>query len=112
MATYIREEVIPSYVDNATVKKVIRVEDNRHMRYEITPNDGYVLHDKGYDTIVYDEETLEPTGEVILGYRRTTASCPASYDFDVNENEYYCVPEADVPADQIFGVTNPPAEVM
>ena len=101
------ELVTPTPIENATVQKYIN-NQGVHRSYRITPNEGYVLHDKGYDTIVYDEETMEPTGEVILGYRTSTASCPANYDFEENPNEYYCVLATDVPADRIFGDVNLP----
>ena len=104
------EEVIPTPIENATVKKAFL--NGVHKTYTIAPNEGYVLHDKGFDTPILDEETLEETGEVILGYRTSTASCRYDYDFNVNPNEYYAVPINDVPADQIFGDVTPPVEVM
>ena len=104
------EDLTPSMIENATMQKVT-TENGVLIGYTITPNDGYVLHDKGMDEPVYDEETGDPTGEVRLGYRRTTASCGANYDFVVNPREFYAVPENSVPADQIFGITTKP-EVM
>lgn len=99
--TITREPLNPTLIENTTMEKVFI--DGVHKVYEITPNENYVLHDKDFDSPVYDEETGEETGEVILGYRTYTASCSASYDFATNPREFYAVPENDVPADQIFG---------
>lgn len=98
------EDMNPSLIENTTMKKVFR--DGVHSTYRITPVDGYVLHDNAYDTPLVDPETLEETGEVILGYRTTMASCAASYDFEANPREFYAVPADSVPADRIFGVGN------
>lgn len=101
------EDVIPSLIENTTMQKVIV--NGVHRVYYITPVEGYVMHDKAYDTGVVDPETAAETGEFILGYRTTTASCSANYDFVANPREFYTVPENSVPADQIFGsITNNP----
>lgn len=100
------EIVNPSPIENATVLKVFS-DNNVHRNYRITPNSGYVLHDKGYDVPIFDEEGNE-TGEFIPGYRRSTASVGASYDFAVNEREFFTVLASTVPEDQIFAVGNTP----
>lgn len=110
MVTFTREDVIPTLIENTTMQKVFR--DGEHLVFEITPNSGYVLHDKRYDSPAYDEITFEETGEIILGYRTSTASCPANYDFVANPDEFYAVPANEVPADQIFGETEPETEEM
>lgn len=99
------EPVTPSLIENTTMEKGINGE-GEHKTYLITPVDGYVLHDKGYDTPVLDPITYEETGEIKLGYRTSTASCAASYDFTANPREFYAVPADSVPADQIFGGGN------
>lgn len=104
------EDVIPTLIINTSMQ--IFSSDGVQRRYTITPNDGYVLHDKGYDEEVLDPETMEPTGEVILGYRTSTASCNMNYDFTVNPNEYYAVLRSEVPESQIFGDTTPDHEIM
>ena len=108
MAT-IYENLNPPIIENTIMQKIIS--NNVHIGYTITPIDGYVLHDKGMDDVVYDEETGEPTGEVMLSYRRSTASCAVNYDFVTNPREFYAVPENSVPADRIFSITTKP-EVM
>lgn len=100
MWTY--EDLIPTLIPNTTMQKGINGE-GVHKTYRITPVEGYVLHDKNYDVPVLDPVTNEETGEVVLGYRTSTASCGASYDFVANPREFYTLPQSDVPADQIFG---------
>lgn len=76
-------------IANTTIKARLN-EDDSIRSYWITPNDGYVLHDKNYDTQVIDEQGNE-TGEVELGFREDTATVGAKYDFEKNENEFYAV---------------------
>ena len=106
----VKVDLIPAIIENTAMQEMY---SNGVLRgYSITPIEGYVLHDKGMDVPVIDEETGVETGEVLLGYRRTTASCAANYDFVTNPREFYAVLESSVPADQIFGgVTNKP-EIM
>lgn len=78
-------------------------------KYRITPNEGYVLHDKSYDTYLEYDEIGNGVGEPILGYRTSTASCTVA-QFNNNEREFYAVPASSVSADQIFGNTD--TEVM
>lgn len=107
----VRYEIVnPTPIANATVERVFR--DEVHKQYRITPNEGYVLHDKAYDEEVIDPDTIEPTGEIKLGYRTTSATCAASYNFIANPKEYYAVPIDSVPADQIYGVGGNDHEVM
>ena len=105
---------------NVSIPNTDIVANNAGTHYYITPNSGYVLHDKNYDYPIYDEETLEETGTV-LGYRRTTASVGiANYDFTTFETldesgstvtaygvrEFFTKLETDVPENQIFGKVN------
>lgn len=105
------EIVNPTLIPNTTMQKYID-NDGVFRAYYITPNEGYVLHDKSYDEEVIDEVTLQPTGEIKLGYRTSTASCGANYDFVANPREFYTVPITDVPADQIYGGGDNDHEVM
>lgn len=94
------EEVNPPIIENTIMQ--MRLRDGVDFQYMITPSKGYVLHDKNYDDTMMDEMT----GEIItvaLGYRTSTATCGANYDFVANPREFYAVPENEVPADQIFG---------
>lgn len=95
----VREPVAPSPVENATVVKAIV--DGAHRAYEITPNEGYALHDKACDFGRLDPETAEET--IKLGYTVSDISCAARYDFAANPREFYAVLVDNVPADQLFG---------
>ena len=91
MSVYTSEIVVPSLIENTIMQKNFK--DGVPTTYYITPVEGYVLHDKVYDSPAVDEVTYEETGEIILGYRRTTASCSVNYDFIENPREFYAVAE-------------------
>lgn len=57
--------------------------------YTITPNEGYVLHDKAYDEPEVDESSFMPTGKILPGYRDTQASIHINNDL----SERVCVDE-------------------
>lgn len=105
MAEIMYTDVVPSLIENTSMK--LRTSDGIPTHYTITPNSGYVLHDKGMDEPVLDDEGNE-TGEIVLGYRTSTASVGASYDWTENPREFYAVLASTVPENQIFGVTNKP----
>lgn len=121
-------------IENATVTPIYN-SDNEIGGYTITPNDGYVIHTKNYDEEVVDEETFEPTGEIILGFVRAPISLVRNYNFSTvvagtytytDENgmevsipvnkvgrfEIFAIPESIVPENQIFGGGNNDHEVM
>lgn len=110
MAIITYEDVVPTLIENTTMRKLLR--DGVHQTYNITPVAGYVLHDSSYDYPEVDPETWEETGRVLLGYRTSTASVAANYDFTANPREFYAVPADSIPADQIFGGANNDHEVM
>lgn len=93
-----KEEVVPAPIENTKVVKAFV--NGVAKQYEITPNNGYVLHNNVRDWIERNDET----GEEILrcGYSAGRSSCPASYDFSENPNKFYAVPADSVPAEQIF----------
>lgn len=80
--------------------------------YRIYPCEGYVLHTNSYDTPVIDEETMEETGEILLGYTRGDIMVGYNYNFETNPFEIYAVLESEVPAEQIFGGGDNDHEVM
>jgi hypothetical protein len=80
--------------------------------YYITPNDGYVLHDKNRDWYDIDPMTGEQNEEPTLGYTTGTATCAASYDFAANPREFYAVLRSTIPENQIFGVGDNEHEIM
>ena len=102
MASY--EEIVnPTLIENTTIK--ILYLNDAAKAYKITANDGYVLHDNVLDTVVFDDVTREPTGEVVLGYSAGTKSCGINYDWDANPREFYAVLRSTVPENQIFSGT-------
>ena len=94
------EEVTPTPIENATVRKVLR--DGVAGSYYIKANDGYVLHDNTLDTNIYDENYENVIG-TNPGYSPGTCSCGINYDWEANPREFYAVLRSEVPADQIFG---------
>lgn len=82
--------------------------------YFIAPIEGYVLHSSSYDTEVIDEETGEPTGEILLGYIPYPASITVGYNYDfvANPKQIYAVPADTVPENQIFDNGKPEHEIM
>lgn len=109
MPTITKTEINPPLIENTSMLKGFV--DGVHKGYEITPNTGYVLHDKRYDDPIFDDNTGEETGDIILGFRTSTASCSADYDFVENPYEFYAVLATEVPEDRIFGVVQKP-EIM
>lgn len=107
MANYTYEDVVPTLIENTTMKKMFI--NGVHRTYNIAPIDGYVLHDNAGNWQVQDEITGE--WHEVEAYYRGMCSCGASYDFATNPREFYAVPANTVPENQIFGATNPP-EVM
>lgn len=96
----IYEDITPTPVENASVKKAIL--NGVPSSYRIKANDGYVLHDNTLDSPVYDEITGEETGEIILGYSEGTKTCGINYDWNANPREFYAVLRDTVPENQIF----------
>ena len=126
--------MIEPMIENAVV--VTRYNSsNQVSSYRITPNEGFVLHTKNYDFEVFDEETLESTGEILLGFTSTYISLGANYNFSdvvpgfytyTDENgmtvnipinkvgrfEIFAIPASIVPENQIFGGGNDDHEIM
>ena len=114
------EPIIP----NTTMKKFV-TNQGVERAYYITPIEGYVLHDTQYDYPIVDEGTMQEIGTG-LGYIGAVVSVGINYDFSTHEmldeagntvtaygdRNLYTKLESDVPADSIFGVTEPDHEVM
>ena len=94
--------VTPVY-ENTTMKAYYNNE-NVLRAYIIAAAEGHLLHDEQYDFPEVDEETLEPTGETLLGYIPYPApvSVGYNYDFEANPRNIFTVPEGTVPENQIF----------
>lgn len=59
--------------------------------YRITPEDGYVIHNKFRDTPLFDTDTGEETGEVIRGYTGSYIILKSDYDFEDNPYDIYAI---------------------
>ena len=107
-----RIDVTPVY-ENTTMQAYYNG-SNVLRAYYIYPIEGYVLHVNSYDTEVLDEETREPTGEILLGYIPYPAftTVPYNYDFTANPFNIFAVPAETVPENQIFNNGEPEHEVM
>ena len=115
-------------IENTTITPVYN-SDNELRGYEVSPDNGYVIHTTNYDTPVYDEETFEETGEILLGFTSTYILLGYNYNFSTvvagtytytDENgmevsipvnkvgrfEIFAIPESIVPENQIFGGGN------
>lgn len=104
-------DVTPVF-ENTTMKASYNDMTNALIGYYVYPCEGYVLHSTTLDDPVYDEETGEETGEVILGYRDSFVALTRNYNFETNPLEIYAVLKSSVPADRIFGVGNNDHEIM
>ena len=94
----VREKVTPTPIPNTNVFSAFV--NGVHRQYEITPNNGYVLHNNVRDWKHIAPETGEET--FYRGYSTSSSSVHASYNFSENPNEIYAVPADSVPAEQIF----------
>lgn len=101
-----------AYYDN-TIMREIRNNDNILIAYDISPVDGYVLHNSSLDVYEVDmvetdgaeEEDVEPTITRTLisrGYSHNSCSVFASYDFNINPDEIYAIKEDAVGEDGVI----------
>lgn len=86
---------ISSIYDN-TLMKEIRNDENITTGYDISPIDGYVLHNKVLDEYEYDEDTGEPLKLISRGYSPSSSSVEPDYDFAENPSEIYAIKKEDV----------------
>lgn len=110
-------------IPNTTMQQYINL-NGVASAYKITPNEGYVMHNKGRDFNAYDD-----FGNIIgrkQGFTSAPTTCPITYDFTSFEmtcdngqtvtaygtKEYFVIPENEIPTDQIFGSVTPKPEVM
>ena len=80
--------------------------------YYIAPVEGYALHASRYDFEEFDEETGEPTGNIIEGFTTYSITVGFNYDFETNPENIYAKPIDDIPENQIFNNGQPEHEVM
>jgi hypothetical protein len=94
-------------IPNTTITDV--VVNEKLLGYTIDPNEGYVLHDKNLDFEVFEEGTLMPNGEILLGYLPYPVGCAtyAGYNFSdtttidgytaYGDREFFARPRSEVP---------------
>lgn len=80
-------------IENTEMFECIDEATGKLHHYHIYPAEGYKLHTKSRDEVVYDEETMEETGEIKLGYTKGVVTALANYDFEKNVREIYAVKE-------------------
>ena len=85
---------IESKIDNTIFEA--RIDENGEtVSYRISPANGYKLHEITLDEEVIDEETLESTGEIKLGFTKSYITAGRNYDFEKNERQIYAVKEGE-----------------
>lgn len=81
---------IDSRYENTTMRE-IRNDSNDLTGYDISPIEGYVLHNKILDEYKYDKNTYEPLELISKGYSKSSSSVESDYDFTENPSEIYAV---------------------
>lgn len=100
--------VEPPLIENTTMVRCVEVGN-----YQITPIEGYALHDKGMDSYYYDPDLMETTDQLILGFRLSTAGVGPNYDWTANPREFYTVLLSQLPENsELFGGVDNDHEVM
>ena len=78
-----------------TKTEVYRDDNGEATMLRISPEEGYVIHHKLRDVVVYDTDTSEETGEVIKGYTALYVTVGNDYDFEANPFDIYVVRKED-----------------
>ena len=68
-----------------------REKDGKIISYRISPIEGYKLHEVTLDEPIFDEETMQETGEKKLGFTTSYVTAGGNYDFEKNERQIYAV---------------------
>lgn len=85
-------------------------EENREIiSYRIRPAEGYKLHEVTLDEEVMNEETLEPTGKIKLGYTKAYVTAGVNYDFEKNDRKIYAKPDTE--EDEIVDADSTDSEI-
>ncbi len=89
------EPMVDTLVENTKMKKVYI--DDKHRLYEITPNEGYKLHDNRLDAYEeYDEEGNPVGTPSALGFQRGATTCTVE-DFVSDKCKFYAILESENP---------------
>lgn len=88
-----REKIKSSLIANTIMQKIYVDEECRQCG--ITPNEGYVLHDKNLDYYTEFDAGGNGIGEIISGFCTGETTVRYDYDFDANPREFYAVLKTD-----------------
>lgn len=107
---YTRRDLTPTLIENTTMQ-IVAINGVDRL-YEITPCDGYVLHDNEID--IYDnyDDEGNPIGEPsVLGFQVGTTSVAIARLYT---RDFYAIPETDVPENSYIcgDTTKPEPEIM
>lgn len=86
-----------------------REENGEILSYRIRPAEGYKLHAITLDEEVMNEETLEPTGKIKLGYTKAYVTAGVNYDFEKNDRKIYAKPDTE--EDEIVDADSTDSEI-
>lgn len=78
-------------IENTRCEERIDDKTGALISYRIYPLDGYKLHENSLDEQILDENTMEETGEVRLGYTKSFVTAGRKYDFKKNLRKIYAV---------------------
>lgn len=82
-------------IKNTNIEEVTDKKTGKIKFYRIYPKEGYKLHEKSRDEVLFDENGNE-TGEIKLGYTSEVVTAMANYDFEKNERDIYAVKEDEI----------------
>lgn len=99
-------KVIDAKLENTIFEA--REENGEILSYRIRPADGYKLHEVTLDEEIMNEETLEPTGRIKLGYTNSYVTVGANYDFDKNDRQIYA--KSDTEEDEVVDIDSVDSE--
>lgn len=113
MNTLVWEDVVPSLIPHTTMRK--RIKNGVATYYNIVPEEGYVLHDKGRDVEIEIEDNPEQI-ELHRGYTKMGTTCGINYSFDIGtltlengdfaisygEQQYFAIPIGSVEEKYIY----------
>ena len=83
------EKLEKTLIENTETQKCID-NDDTITAYLITPENGFVIHTKFHDDVIYDENGNDIV-EKTLGYTASHILILSDYDFDANPYEIYAV---------------------
>ena len=80
-------------IENTRFEQRIDDKTGKVLSYRIYPCEGFKLHEITLDEPIFDEVTMEETGEVKKGYTKSFVTADINYDFKENPREIYAEAE-------------------